>query len=119
MAGDRYKINQKLLKSIALLESTNNPNAVSKQNSNGTYDIGLMQINSSWLDKLKLIGIDKNDLFHPCTNIQVGAWILAQEIVRFGYTWDAVGAYNAGPAGHRYSLRKAYAEKVKKIYFSK
>jgi hypothetical protein len=36
--------------------------------------------------------------------------VLAQNIHRLGYTWDAVGAYNATSP----SLRKAYVDKVKK-----
>jgi soluble lytic murein transglycosylase-like protein len=34
-------------------------------------------------------------LDNPCQNTKVGAWILAQCIERHGYTWDAIGCYNA------------------------
>jgi len=64
-------------------------------NSNGTEDIGLMQINSSWLPKLARYGIRRQDLFNPCVNGYVGTWILASNIRQFGPTWKAVGAYNA------------------------
>ena len=86
-----------------------NPRAVGR-NSNGTRDIGLMQINSAWLPTLSTFGIGERDLFDPCVSIHVGAWILAGNIRRLGYTWDAVGAYNTPiPA-----LARSYIEKVRR-----
>lgn len=115
-AGKRYQIDPWLLYSIAQQESSLNPVAV---NDNGTsIDVGLMQINSFWFSKLKKIGISKNDLFEPCISIHVGAWILAQSILIYGETWEAVGAYNAGTGKNENAVknRKLYAEKVYNYY---
>ncbi|MBN2243525.1 MAG: lytic transglycosylase domain-containing protein, partial [Acidobacteria bacterium] len=62
-------------------------------NSNGTTDIGLMQINSWWL---RVLGLDERELIeNPCHNVKTGARILSQCIDRYGYNWKAVGCYNA------------------------
>lgn len=93
-ASARYGVPQWLLEVIAEVESSNNPKAIG-QNTNGTQDIGLMQINSWWLPKLAKHGITRQDLFNPCTSVNVGAWILAENFKRHGMVWKAVGAYNA------------------------
>lgn len=85
-----------LLYAIADVESAFNPSAISHA-SNGTRSVGVMQINSSWFKVLESMGIAESDLRDPCTNIRVGGWILAQEVRRYGYSWEAIGAYYAGP----------------------
>lgn len=94
-ASARYGIPTKLLYAIAKHESGLNPAALNSSNKNGTHDIGIMQINSVHLKKLAEFGIKETDLWHACTNVMVGAWILADNIQRYGYNWTAVGAYNA------------------------
>ncbi|AFQ48488.1 transglycosylase SLT domain-containing protein [Burkholderia cepacia] len=96
-----------LLRGIAQVESGMNPNAVNT-NTNGTVDIGLMQINSTWLPTLAREGITQQSLFDACTNAYVGAWILSQNIRQLGANWNAIGAYNAASP----DKRLAYARKV-------
>jgi soluble lytic murein transglycosylase-like protein len=107
-AGEMYNINADLLSAIAFVESSHRPDAVNKRNKNGSYDFGLMQINSSWAKK---IGHDLwMELDDPCQNVMVGAWILAECIERHGYTWEAVGCYNTPNK----SKQKKYIARVKK-----
>jgi soluble lytic murein transglycosylase-like protein len=108
-AATRYRVNASLLYAIARTESGVDPAAIGR-NRNGSRDIGLMQINSTWLARLARHGINEVDLFDACTNIHVGAWILAHNFHRHGYTWEAVGAYNAS----RPALRRAYIAKVRR-----
>jgi soluble lytic murein transglycosylase-like protein len=89
-----HRVSVVLVRAIAQQESGMRANAVNT-NSDGTEDIGLMQINSSWLPKLRRYGITRDTLFNGCVNGYVGAWILASNIKQFGPTWKAVGAYNA------------------------
>ena len=90
-AGQRYGINPHLLKAIAQTESSMKPDIESK-----TSDIGLMGINRSWLPKLqKEFGITERDVWEPCINVHIGAWILAHSFKQHGRNWNAVGAYNA------------------------
>ena len=108
-AATRYQVDSTLLYAIARTESGLNPLAIGR-NRNGSRDIGLMQINSAWLSTLATYGISERDLLDPCTNIHVGAWILSYNFYRLGYTWDAVGAYNAvNPRS-----RRAYIDKVRR-----
>lgn len=106
-ASRRYGMSTHLLQAIALQESGLNPRAVNR-NTNGSTDIGLMQINSSWTPVLARYGIRTEDLWDPCTNILVGAWILGDNLARLGPTVEALGAYNARDP----VKRAAYAHKV-------
>lgn len=108
-AAARYGVNPYLLYAIAKTESSLNPKAINR-NKNGSYDVGLMQINSSWFPTLRKHGLDEKQLFEPCTSIHVGAWVLAQNMQRLGNSWEAVGAYNTS----KRDLRMKYAAKVYK-----
>ena len=96
-AAQRYGVSADLLYAIARVESNLNPRVVNRSHfqRTGSYDIGLMQINSGHLRRLAHYGISEADLLEPCTNLHVGAWLLADVITRHGATWNAVGAYNA------------------------
>jgi len=96
-ASVRYQINPSLLYAIAKCESGLRSNIVTQLQTSrsNTYDIGLMQINSSNLRRLQAYGIKEGQLYDACTSIQVGAWILADKFRKYGFSWEAVGAYNA------------------------
>lgn len=105
----KYGVNPHVLYAIARTESNFNPKAVNKANANKTEDVGMMQINSWWFPRLQRdFGLSRADLFDACVSLDVGAWILADNMRRLVNTWDAIGAYNA-VSPHK---RQRYAELI-------
>lgn len=109
-AGARYNIPPLLLWSISKWESGFNPSAVN-YNTNGSYDYGLMQINTVHAAELKRVGISWDSLSDPCTNVMVGSWLLSKSIAEYGYNWKAIGAYHSRTP----SKRDRYALQISRI----
>jgi|JI10StandDraft_1071094.scaffolds.fasta_scaffold41386_6 soluble lytic murein transglycosylase-like protein len=111
-AGRAHNVPVPLLRAIAQQESGLRPLAVNR-NTNGTSDLGLMQVNTRWLPVLARYGITREQLFDTCINARVGAWILAAAMRRHGDTWRAVGDYHsATPALNRRYAWAAYRRMV-------
>jgi hypothetical protein len=111
-AGAEYGINPQILRAIAKVESNFNPRAVNK-NSNGTFDFGLMQINSSWAATL---GKERwNSLGDACSNTKTGAWILSMCMNKYGYTWKAIGCYNSQTPGKRDKYSKMVFDQLQRV----
>ena len=106
-AGERYGVSPQLLWAIAKAESDFNPKALNT-NANGTVDVGVMQINSLWADRL---GPTWGALGDPCTNVMTGAWVLSQCMRDYGYSWEAVGCYHSRTP----ERRDAYANRIASI----
>lgn len=107
LAEQHYGVSAALLRAVAEQESSMNPLAFHR-NTNGSWDAGLMQINSRWLPLLKRHGIEAHDLLDGCTSVLIGAWILANNFRRMGKTTQALGAYNAANP----QIRERYARQV-------
>lgn len=91
-ASKKYDIPFYLLKAIALVENTEFKAKAKSKNSNKTYDYGIMQINSIFLDIYKL---KEKDLFEPQKNIETAARLLRSIIDRDGFSWEAIGKYHS------------------------
>ncbi|HEC1726584.1 TPA: lytic transglycosylase domain-containing protein [Campylobacter coli] len=102
-AGEKFGINPQLLWAIAYKESRLTPNIISKPNKNGTYDIGIMQINSIHLPRLKKqYSISENDLLRPKINIFIGAEILKMCLNKHGLNEKGITCYNGRIANNPY-----------------
>lgn len=116
-AAARSGVEVELLKAIGWVESRWQPKAVGPALPNGDVALGLMQINTVHLPALAQQGIRREDLFDECTSQQLGGWVLADCIQRFGYTWKAVGCYNTGPHSKNIDAQIRYVAQVQHHYW--
>lgn len=70
----RFNIPDSLIR--AILKTENSGIGEIKINYNSSYNIGPMQINSSWLTKFENYVSYDEIIYNGCSNIQVGGWIL-------------------------------------------
>ena len=112
-AGRTYKVPPMLLQAIAWVESRYDKNA-KNYNTNGSIDMGVMQINSLWLDSLAAYGVETRHLYNACYNINVAAWILRKQINEVGYNSQAVAHYHSRTPDRG----ESYARKVARVYFA-
>ena len=110
-AAHQYALDPLLLLAVKYVETANRTDTPIRYNKNGSWDIGLMQINSVWKDTLSRHGISSADLEIPCKNIAVGAWILADKIKQKGI-WEGVGSYHSNTP----HLSQRYRDKVKAVW---
>lgn len=105
-ASAMYHVPVTLITSVLLTEGGRV--GLAKENTNGSFDYGPMQINTIWLSKLKQYGITRGDIqYNPCVNVQVGTWILSQRIADSHELGYGVGSYNS------YSLPQNYRYRTK------
>ena len=110
-----FKINPLVIKSLIKVEG--GKIGTMSRNSNGTYDMGIMQINTIHLPaiKKKYPSVSWREVaYSPCVNIGVGSWILKQrldEVDKDSY-WKGVGNYHSKTAKYR----KRYLKKLFPIY---
>jgi soluble lytic murein transglycosylase-like protein len=91
-AAFKYGLPVSLIKAVAYRESRFNSSAVD-YDSNGTYDYGVMQINTIWYKELKPYW---NNLADPCYNVMVGSWILYRCVKKYGGVKKGLACYNSG-----------------------
>jgi hypothetical protein len=111
-AASQYRISVPLFLGLLATEGGHVGQIV--KNTNGTYDMGPAQINSSHLRELAARGITRDQIINDgCLNIHIGAWILAKELGNETPRhpkefWQRVGNYNSRTPDHN----QAYQLKV-------
>lgn len=118
MAGRDYHIDPDLLRAIAWNESHYNTGITGKNPVTG-FGSGLMQIDSQHFTELSRYGIKPEHLLNDaCLNIYTGAYYLAIAFEKWGVSWQAVGAYNAGfrKTEEQAQRRYIYARKIEATY---
>ncbi|MBS0351125.1 MAG: lytic transglycosylase domain-containing protein [Proteobacteria bacterium] len=93
-AAVTYYVPAKVIISVIATEGGNV--GVARQNKNGTYDYGPMQVNSSWLPMIKKYGYTPELLQNdPCVNVMAGTWILSTKIAQATDYWSGVANYHS------------------------
>ena len=105
-AGTLHKIDPKVLKAIARVESNYYKDAVNKNN------FGVMQINSIWKEELKKHNVTMTDLFDPCLSIHFGAYLLNQYKKDTPEEWKYIGRFHSNDP----KKQKEYYQKIMKFY---
>ena len=116
-AASLYGVDPNLLRAIAWQESRGHSRAVGVLLPDGNRALGLMQINTVHLPRLRRAGISVQHLFDPCVSLKVGAWVLADCMTRKGASWAAVGCYFAGPASKATQAQASYVASVQRHYW--
>lgn len=88
------------------------------KNSNGSYDLGLMQINTINLPYIQeqYPDITAEDIAcKPCLNITAGTWLLSQRIREENDVWKGIGHYHSRTPKYRDRYLKKISRSIKKL----
>lgn len=113
MAAQNYNVPPAVMLGIMHVEGGRVGQAVGP-NTNGTYDLGPMQINTMWVKDLsRYWKVHYNTAFtmikdDPCINVNVAAWILRQRLNESGNLTLAIAHYHSKTPKFGY----VYARKV-------
>lgn len=97
---------------LALLKNEGGSPGVAVQDSNGTQDLGPMQVNTCHLPFLRQYGYSYNTLKNDaCPNVMAGTWVFAQCLAITGNLVAAAACYNAGPGNMEAAWSNGYVQR--------
>ncbi|MEZ9709270.1 lytic transglycosylase domain-containing protein [Vibrio breoganii] len=112
-AARHFQIHPYVIKAIIKVEG--GKRGTMSRNSNKTYDMGLMQINTIHLPDIQKQYPNlqwQRIAFSECTNIAIGTWILSQRIAEAKSLWDGVGHYHSKTPKYK----QIYLGKIEQAY---
>ena len=92
------------------------------RNSNGSHDLGPLQINSWWTPRIAaLVGRSPVQVRHglrfdPCFNAEAARWIFLSALRSTGNYWKAIGAYHSPTASRQYRYLNSVARHMRTRY---
>jgi soluble lytic murein transglycosylase-like protein len=99
MAAQTYEVPPAVL--VGIMHVEGGRPGVQSANTNGSYDLGPMQINTLWVPKLaKYWRVSETTAYKwirddACTNVGVAAWILRRHLNETGSLAKAIGYYHS------------------------
>lgn len=87
-------------------------------NRNGSHDLGPMQINSQWVDRLSIQlkrspGLIRHWLIrNPCFNVDVARWIFLAGLAATNDYWRAIGIYHSPSSAKQNQYARSVAQKL-------
>lgn len=101
---------------LSIMQNEGARNGKANRNKNGTYDLGVMQINDAWLPKIARYGYTRDDLqFNACKNVTVAAWIIAKHLASSDSAWKGIANYHSKTPSHNKKYRDSLYESYQKI----
>lgn len=118
-ASVRYQVPELLLHAILRQEGGRTGQCV--RNTNGSYDCGLAQINTTWATYFSRMGVSFASIAgNACVNIYTSAYILRTNYDLKKTWFYAIMAYNIGPwnwTPRRYAIGWRYANNVVRYWW--
>lgn len=111
-AATEYQVPAALI--MAIIQVEGGSTGLAMPNTNRTFDLGVMQINTSWASTFEQKGYSISDIQNDaCKNVMVGVWILSQCLANNSNNLiAAVGDYHSHTPAYNYK----YAIKVLNDY---
>lgn len=95
-SSQRTGIPYNLLLAVKMTESGPTFNPMVSRRNRKSVDIGMMQVNSSWLPMLSRFGVTEANLYDPCVNVDVASRILAYTVAKEGDWTRGIARYHTG-----------------------